>query len=130
MQPDADILVGLVRERAQVDVGSETVAHAQLDAQLAQFRRRVRERHHQDARGLGQPRVVGTDFEQVEFLLARAPKPAHTFEAAGTILQSVREQTDFRVVVAREASVVVDGQVSELHGLAVLRLYQATCARC
>jgi hypothetical protein len=57
---------------------------------------------HQDARRLREPLVVRGQLEQVELLVARAPEAAHALEAAGAVLQAVREQADLRVVVAQK----------------------------
>ena len=64
--------------------------------------------------------MVG-ELQQVELLLALAPEAADPFETAGSVLQPVREQTDLRIRVAGEGSVVIDRQVAQMHEVAVLR---------
>ena len=121
VQPHADVFVRFVRERAHVDVAAEVVARADLDGEIAQLARRVRQLDHQDARRLREPVEVVGELEQVQLFLARVPEAAHAFEAPGAVLQAVGEQADLRVVVAREAAVGVDREIAQVHEVGFLR---------
>src|ERR1700743_1129657 len=50
------------------------------------------------------------ELEEVELLVAREREPANAFEAAGPVVQCMRQKTDLRVAVAAEAAIGVNGE--------------------
>ena len=73
-----------------------------------QFVGRVRELHHQNLRGDAQTIVMLAQQHEMEFFVIGVPVAANALEAAGAVLQAVREQADLGLVVSLERAVRID----------------------
>src|SRR5271165_4281743 len=114
MQSYANVLGGFVRERAYVDVGFVTVAQAKLDRDLDEFVDALWQLHREDLRRRREALVMIAHQYEKELTLLRHPVPPNSFEAAGSVLEPVRQQPDLRVFVFEKTAVRVDGDARKV----------------
>ena len=104
VQPDADRLVGVVRQRPDVAVLAVQLGAEQIDDGLGQGFRRLGQRHVEQAPGFEKALKMLLRPEDEELRLAGIPVAAQPRERGGAVVQGVRQDSDAGLGVGNDAT--------------------------
>jgi len=105
VEPDADELAALVDERTDVGILAVAAPLQELDGDLDQTLRRVRQVQAHDAAGLVEPAVVLDEVQAEELLPIGVPVGPDPLEHTGPVVERVRQDAHLRVLERNELSV-------------------------
>src|SRR4029077_20080454 len=108
VEADADLFARREEEGSNVNVGLELVTPQQLERELDELLRRVRDGETHYVRRTPQSFVVCLRLQQKKLLALGVPVSPDAFEDPGAVVQGMGHQSELDVVVAAELTVVED----------------------